>query len=237
MLIFCVNFVKYLFYKVYNRSFLKLLLFSSFNVPIWTFVFFRGCVIVGLKQVEIGKGACDMDDFIQDKKEQFIDKIAENMHAFGISETVGRVLGTIYMNREPMTLDELSEATGMSKMRMSQVVREMVELGIADKVRRKGDRKDYIQVENDYYQTFISLFTSNWQSEVRKSRAFGQRFTKDINQTEVSTSSLQEKEELAQEMEEWQNYYEWIDRVVEFFESEEIFKYVPKKEGENIDGK
>src|SRR5699024_7712314 len=122
----------------------------------------------------------------------------------------------------------------MSKMRMSQVVREMVELDIADKVRRKGDRKDYIQVENDYYQTFISLFTSNWQREVRKSRAFGQRFIKDIHQTEVSKSSQQEKEELDQEMEEWQNYYEWIDRVVEFFESEDIFIYILKKDGEII---
>lgn len=178
-----------------------------------------------------------MDEFIEAKKEQFIDKIAENMHAFGISETIGRVLGTIYMNREPMTLDELSEATGMSKMRMSQVVREMVELGIADKIRRKGDRKDYVQVENDYYQTFISLFTSNWQREVRKSRAFEQRFIKDIDQTEIDVSSHQEQAELAREMEEWKDYYNWINRLVEFFESEEIFKYVPKKEGENIHGK
>lgn len=178
-----------------------------------------------------------MDEFLQDKKEQFIDKIAENMHAFGISETIGRILGTIYMNREPMTLDELSEATGMSKMRMSQVVREMIELGIADKIRRKGDRKDYIQVENDYYQTFISLFTSNWQREVRKSRAFEQRFSKDIHQTNVDASSQQEKEILAQEMDDWKNYYDWINRLVEFFESEEIFKYVPKKEGENRYGK
>src|SRR5699024_3772285 len=136
----------------------------------------------------------------------------------------------------PMTLDELSDATGMSKMRMSQVVREMVELGIADKVRRKGDRKDYIQVENDYYQTFISLFTSNWQREVRKSRAFGQRVTKDNHQTEVSKYSQQEKEGLGQEREEWENYYEWIDLVVEFFEAEEIFIYVHKEEGENQAG-
>lgn len=39
--------------------------------------------------------------------------------------TVGRVLGIIYMNRKPMTLTELSEAAGMSKTRMSQVVRDM----------------------------------------------------------------------------------------------------------------
>lgn len=64
------------------------------------------------------------------------------MRTFGVSETIGRVLGVIYMNREPMTLDQLSEATGMSKMRMSQVVREMIELNIAEKVfKKKGFEK------------------------------------------------------------------------------------------------
>ncbi|HLS71237.1 MAG TPA: hypothetical protein VK027_06220 [Chitinophagaceae bacterium] len=70
-------------------------------------------------------------------EQKFIDKIADNMHTFGVSETVGRVLGTVYMNREPMTLEQLSEVTGMSKMRMSQVVREMIELNIAEKVFKK----------------------------------------------------------------------------------------------------
>ncbi len=70
-------------------------------------------------------------------------KIADNMRTFGVSETIGRVLGVIYMNREPMTLDQLSEATGMSKMRMSQVVREMIELNIAEKVFKKRGSKRF----------------------------------------------------------------------------------------------
>ena len=72
------------------------------------------------------------------------------------------MLGIIYMNRKPMTLNELSEATGMSKTRMSQVVREMTDANLAEKVFEKGVRKDLYDVERDYYQTFISLFTANW---------------------------------------------------------------------------
>ncbi|WP_222430681.1 GbsR/MarR family transcriptional regulator, partial [Bacillus paralicheniformis] len=98
---------------------------------------------------------------IKQAEEHFIEKIAENMNTYGISSTVGRVLGIIYMNRKPMTLNELSEETGMSKTRMSQVVREMLDLNIAEKVFEKGVRKDLYDVEQDYYQTFISLFTAN----------------------------------------------------------------------------
>ena len=55
---------------------------------------------------------------------------------------------------------------------MSQVVREMVDLNIAEKVFEKGIRKDLYNVEQDYYQTFISLFISNWQKIIKKNRTF-----------------------------------------------------------------
>jgi len=174
---------------------------------------------------------------------QFIDKIADNMRAFGVSETIGRVLGTIYMNREPMTLDELSEATGMSKMRMSQVVREMMELGIAEKVHKKGVRKDLIQVEDNYYQTFISLFTSNWRKAVSRSRAFEQKIQRELQNMELDNPGqhnerpLEDKKKLVNETAIWTEYYDWIDRLIDFFESGEIFKHVPKTGGEIKDGK
>src|SRR5699024_12171420 len=174
---------------------------------------------------------------------QFIDKIADNMRAFGVSETIGRVLGTIYMNREPMTLDELSEATGMSKMRMSQVVSEMMELGIAEKVHKKGVRKDLIQVEDNYYQTFISLFTSNWRKAVSRSRAFEQKIQRELQNMELDNPGqhnerpLEDKKKLVNETAIWTEYYDWIDRLIDFFESGEIFKHVPKIGGEIKDGK
>lgn len=178
---------------------------------------------------------------LKESKSQFVEKIADNMQAFGVSETIGRVLGIIYMNREPMTLDQLSEATGMSKMRMSQVVREMIELNIAKKVFKKGVRKDLIQVEDDYYQTFISLFTSNWQRAVSKSRSFERKLRTNLDAIELDDSQsekvIEEKEQLNQETEEWSNYYDWINRLIDFFESGDIFEHVPINERGNKDDK
>lgn len=177
------------------------------------------------------------DERIDDVKTQFIEKITDNMNAFGVSTSIGRVLGIIYMNREPMTLDELSEETGMSKTRMSQVVREMIDLNIAERVFKKGVRKDLFRVEEDYYQTFILLFTSTWKRAIQRSSSFEQRMMKQMNQLQA-TSGLTEEDELAlnellKEMKEWMDYYDWIHRVTEFFESGEIFKHVPKKERGN----
>ncbi|GIO22218.1 GbsR/MarR family transcriptional regulator [Oceanobacillus sp. J11TS1] len=177
------------------------------------------------------------DEQIDAVKTQFIEKITDNMNAFGVSTSIGRVLGIIYMNREPMTLDELSEETGMSKTRMSQVVREMIDLNIAERVFKKGVRKDLFRVEEDYYQTFIYLFTSTWKKAIKRSRSFEQKMMKQMDQLQAETGLTDEEEqsinELLQEMKEWMDYYDWIRRVTEFFESGEIFKHVPKKERGN----
>ncbi|WP_188454760.1 GbsR/MarR family transcriptional regulator [Virgibacillus oceani] len=170
---------------------------------------------------------------VSDVKTQFIEKIADNMNYFGVSTSVGRVLGIIYMQREPMTLDELSTETGMSKTRMSQVVREMIDYNIAERVFKKGVRKDLYQVEQDYYQTFVSLFTSTWQKAINKSKHFEKRLQTQLEMLHKERELTKEEEktvnEILIEIREWMDYYDWIIRLVDFFESGEVFKHVPKK--------
>ncbi|MFD1360889.1 GbsR/MarR family transcriptional regulator [Lentibacillus salinarum] len=174
----------------------------------------------------------NQNEKIEDVKTQFVEKITDNMNAFGAPTSVGRVLGIIYMNREPMTLDELAAETGMSKTRMSQIVREMIDMNIAERVFKKGVRKDLYQVEEDYYQTFISLFTSTWQRAINRSRNFEQRLTKKMDELrqnqELTKENEQAIDELLAELHDWKEYYDWIRRVTDFFESGEIFKHVPK---------
>src|SRR5690625_492412 len=142
----------------------------------------------------------NQNEQIEDIKTQFIEKMTDNMNAFGVPTTVGRVLGIIYMNREPMTLDELADETGMSKTRMSQIVREMIDMNIAKRIFKKGVRKDLYQVEEDYYETFISLFTSTWQSAIKRSRQFEQRLTKSIEKIQHDSELTEENEQAFNEM-------------------------------------
>ncbi|MBR3205009.1 MAG: GbsR/MarR family transcriptional regulator [Bacillus sp. (in: Bacteria)] len=169
---------------------------------------------------------------IQKAQDHYIEKAAENMNAFGLSATVGRVLGIIHMNRKPMTLGELSEATGMSKTRMSQVVREMLDLNIAEKVYEKGIRKDLYDVEQDQYQTFISLFAANWSRVVSKNRNAHKKTCKELlellEQDDLPEETVDKINLLLSEIKESLDYYDWISRLIEFFESEEVFQHVPK---------
>ncbi|MCY8857743.1 GbsR/MarR family transcriptional regulator [Bacillus atrophaeus] len=168
---------------------------------------------------------------IEQAEDHLIDRIAENMHTFGMPSTVGRILGIIYMNRKPMTLNELSEETGMSKTRMSQVVREMLDVNIAEKVFEKGVRKDLYDVEQDYYQTFITLFSANWSKVVSKNKMMHKKLNRELLtalEGDISPEAEVKINELLKELKEWLDYYNWISRLIEFFESEEVFKHVPK---------
>jgi DNA-binding transcriptional regulator GbsR (MarR family) len=115
---------------------------------------------------------------------------------------------------------------------MSQVVREMVDLNIAEKVFEKGIRKDLYNVEQDYYQTFISLFTSNWQKIIHKNRTFEKKLSvelKEILENESIDEEIEQKiNHLLKETKEWLDYYQWLANLVDFFDSGEIFKHVPK---------
>lgn len=170
---------------------------------------------------------------IVDIEMDFVDKIADNMNAFGVQGSLGYVLGMIYMNRAPMTLDELAEATGMSKTRMSQIVREMIDMNIAELMYERDVRKNLYQVENDYYDTFISIFTSTWKKAIDRSRHFERRVQEKIDELKRLPSLSEENEqkvnELLAELHEWSAYYDWIRRVNDFFESGEIFRHVPKR--------
>ncbi|WP_246407067.1 GbsR/MarR family transcriptional regulator [Geomicrobium halophilum] len=173
---------------------------------------------------------------IKQAEDQIAERIADNMDTFGVSSTVGRLLGIIYMNRTAMTLDELADHTGMSKTRMSQVMRQMMALNIAEKEFIKGSRKEHYTVEDDYTQTFISLFTTSWKEVVSKNmtleRRLRDRITK-LEQAQGDEAAPEVKDRiraLKQELDDWAAYYNWIHRLVAFFESGEIFDVVPVKE-------
>ncbi|QQK75270.1 GbsR/MarR family transcriptional regulator [Salicibibacter cibarius] len=173
---------------------------------------------------------------LKDAENQITDRIADNMETFGVSSTVGRLLGIIYMNRSAMTLDQLAEHTGMSKTRMSQVMRQMMALNIAEKEFVKGSRKEHYNVENDYVQTFISLFTTNWQEVISKNMALERRLRERITKLEASiedepSAEIQDRmASFKQELDDWSSYYQWIRRLVDYFESGEILNAVPVKE-------
>lgn len=172
-------------------------------------------------------------DKLEKARERVIDAIAQNMNLYGVTPSVGRLWGLMYFQDEPMTLDDMKQELGMSKTSMSTSVRNLVDLKMVDKVWKKGTRKDLYEVEEDWYQTFIDFFTIKWRSGISMNVSAIQKSLADLKELlkdeQISEEVKVEAENDVAKLNNALEYYFWLNRLVDSFESHEIFKYVPKE--------
>ncbi|NSL52447.1 GbsR/MarR family transcriptional regulator [Calidifontibacillus erzurumensis] len=171
---------------------------------------------------------------LEQAKERVIDTIAQNMNLYGITDSVGRLFGLLFFSKNPMTLDEMKEELGMSKTSMSTSVRSLMDLKMVDKVWKKGVRKDLYQAEEDWYQTFIDLFSIKWRPAISMNVSAIEKSKKELQlllgQEDIDSDIRTEAEMMIEKLNACLDYYQWLTRLVDSFESHEIFNFIPKNE-------
>lgn len=171
-------------------------------------------------------------------RERVIDAIAHNINLYGVTESVGRLYGALFFQDHPMTLDEMKDELGMSKTSMSTSVRGLMELKMVEKVWKKGERKDLYRAELDWYQTFTDLFTIKWRTGVMANINAIEKSKKELKELlssdNIDEAVKKEAEMMVGKLDYALEYYDWLQRLVDSFESKEIFNFIPKK-NENID--
>ena len=108
----------------------------------------------------------DGKERLEKARERIIESIAQNIHLYGLTPSAGRQYGTMFFHNEPLTLDDMTEELGMSKTSMSTSVRALSDLKLVERAWKRGVRKDLYQVKDDWYQSFIDLFSIKWRRSV-----------------------------------------------------------------------
>lgn len=168
----------------------------------------------------------------EEAMEKFIQVIAKNMNLYGITPSVGRLYGVLYFADEPMTLDDMRDALGMSKTSMSTGVRALFDMKMVQPAYKKGVRKDLYQSEEDWYKSFTALFGNRWRKqternieETKETIDIMENLLKETNDPALQTKIERDLEKLYYA----KNYYEWLMTFIQTMESGEIFNYIPKK--------
>lgn len=171
------------------------------------------------------------DDFkLQAIREQFIHELSTNLHLYGMNESTGRLYGSLLFNEQAMTLDDMSDQLGMSKTSMSTSIRQLTEANMARKVWQKGVRKDLYTSENDWYESFIAIFSKQWRQAVENNRKASLEIEQQLTYLKNEAPDLIEDIEIdLRKMEHANGYYDWLEGFIEHLESGEIFKHLPKK--------
>ena len=80
----------------------------------------------------------------------FVELAGSATQSFGAGRVIGQIFAHLYLCREVQSLDDLTEALGISKGSASMSVRQLEQWGAIRKVWKKGDRKDYYEATEDW---------------------------------------------------------------------------------------
>lgn len=82
----------------------------------------------------------------------FVETIGQLGASFGLNRVAAQLYALLFVNNEPLSLDDMVEKLGVSKGNISVNVRELEKWGAARKVWVKGNRKDFYVAELDIFK-------------------------------------------------------------------------------------
>jgi DNA-binding transcriptional regulator GbsR (MarR family) len=93
----------------------------------------------------------------------FVDRMGLATESDGLSPIAGRLFALLLLANEPKSLDELATALDVSKASVSTDARRLLERGIAERVTRAGDRRDYYELAPDFFVRIVQSRVNRWR--------------------------------------------------------------------------
>ncbi len=124
-----------------------------------------------LELVEKDKAGHAKDSPLHKARDGFIEsagKISANMLGM-VSKVGGQIYALLFMARNPMSLDEIVHALGLSKGNVSVNIRMLEGFGLVRKVWVKGSRKDYYEAARDYPRRLLKDFFDRVRTGIEES--------------------------------------------------------------------
>ncbi len=105
----------------------------------------------------------------------FVDGMGGIGEFWGIGRAMGQIWAVLYLNPEPMTMDDLVQAVGITKGHASTNLRALLRLGLVTKSFRPGDRKDYYAPQADLWAFARSILRERQKQEFDQALASTKR--------------------------------------------------------------
>ncbi|MGC4064176.1 MAG: hypothetical protein QM784_05945 [Polyangiaceae bacterium] len=87
---------------------------------------------------------------LRQARQRFVNGISRIAHFWGFPKAMGAVYAAVYLSPEPLSLDGIVEAVGVTKGGLVAHLRSLERLGIVERQNRPGDRKDYYVASSDF---------------------------------------------------------------------------------------
>ena len=107
-----------------------------------------------------------MNDTLEQYRETLVQELGRLSSFAGFSKGMGQIYGLLYLSREPVSLGDIAEQTGMSKGNASLNIKMMERWGLVHPVSKKSDRRDYYQAETNFWKIIRDIMNSRDKKEI-----------------------------------------------------------------------
>ena len=147
-------------------------------------------------------------------------KISANMLGM-VNKVGGQIYALLFLSREPLSLDDISETLQVSKGNISVNVRLLEEFKLVKKVWVKGSRRDYYEANRDYPRQFLKSFFDRLREGIDESirlinRCQGQ-FEDAAKEIDRGSEKLEDAKFMIQQLEMMKLFYTASSRLFDDF--------------------
>src|SRR5882724_10988503 len=103
---------------------------------------------------------------LEEVEEDFVSLWRRMSALWGISPTMARIHGLLYITGAALSMDDIMEKLGISRGNVSMNLSKLVEWGLVRRVHKRGDRKEYYESLSDVWEMFTLVANQRKRREI-----------------------------------------------------------------------
>jgi HTH-type transcriptional regulator, glycine betaine synthesis regulator len=145
-------------------------------------------------------------------KQDFTEGLSQISRFWGFPKGMGAIFAVLYLSPTPLSLDEITSQTGLTKGAISTEIRALARMGLVHRSSKLGDRKDYYEAEVDFYQSIRSILNERQSSEFDRAVRSVKETLEKLESGKVSGDDA-EKQFVRERVKALQDFFEAIDSL------------------------
>src|SRR5213592_3973512 len=108
----------------------------------------------------------DLAERLEGVEDQFVELWNNMASLWGISPTMARIHGLLYITASALSMDDIMDRLAISRGNVSMNLSKLVEWGLVRRVHKRGDRKDYYESLSDVWEMFTLVANQRKRREI-----------------------------------------------------------------------
>jgi DNA-binding transcriptional regulator GbsR (MarR family) len=108
----------------------------------------------------------DLARRLEEVEDQFVDLWDTMSSLWGISPTMARIHGQLYITGAALSMDDIMARLAISRGNVSMNLSKLVEWGLVRRVHKRGDRRDYYESLTDVWEMFTLVANQRKRREI-----------------------------------------------------------------------